>query len=104
MTRGLPAALAAAVLGLLGCGEGGTTAEPTTTAPTSTLAEPTTTTSDPCFKFPVLVLRLQNDYRQELRGVAGADPAKYRARAQALVDEAHSLGCPTPVGLNSFLR
>ncbi len=104
MTRGVPAVLAAAVLGLVGCGDGGTTAEPTTTAPSSTVPEPTTATSDPCFKFPVLVLRLQNDYREERRGIAGADPAKYRARAQALVDEAHRLGCPTPVGLNSFLR
>ena len=92
------------VLALGGCGDGGTSSVPSTTAPTTTVAEPSTTTSDPCFKFPVLVLRLQNDYRQEQRGIAGADPAKYRARAQALVNEARSLGCPTPVGLNSFLR
>ena len=96
--------LAAVALALTGCGDGGATSETTTTAPTTAVPEPSTTTSDPCFKFPVLVLRLQNDYRQELRGVAGADPAKYRARAQALVDEARSLGCPTPAGLTSFLR
>jgi len=77
--------------------------EPATTVPT-TVAVTTTATTDPCFKFPVLVLRLQNDFRLAQRGVAGASPSEYRDRAQALVDEAHSLGCPTPVGLTSFLR
>lgn len=77
--------------------------EPTTTRVT-TGTSTTTSTTDPCFKFPVLVLRLQNDFRQAQRGVRGAHPSEYRAPAQALVDEAHSLGCPTPVGLTSFLR
>ncbi len=76
--------------------------EPITTV--ATMATTTTNTSDPCFKFPVLVLRLQNDFREASRGIVAPDRAAYRARAQALVDEAHSLGCPTPVGLTSFLR
>lgn len=60
---------------------------------------------NPCFKFPVEVLRLQNDFRIASRGVAGPpDIGPYRERAQAILAEARSLGCPDPVGLNSFLR
>jgi hypothetical protein len=94
-------------MGAVACGSD--PAEPE--APTTVLTEPEPITTDttgyadnPCFKFPVEVLRLQNDYRLEQRGVAGPpDIARYRARAQALVDEAQALGCPRPVGLNQFL-
>lgn len=95
--------LALAFSAATACGDDDGSSDATTTAP-STVAPTTTNTSDPCFKFPVLVLRLQNDFRQAQRGVAGASPSDYRDQAQALVDEAHSLGCPTPVGLTSFLR
>jgi len=102
-----PAALAIFAVGLAAaaCGEGGGSSDPTTIPPApSTEAPATTNTSDPCFKFPVLVLRLQNDFREASRGIIAPDRAEYRARAQALVDEARSLGCPMPVGLTSFLR
>ena len=92
------------VLALMATACGGDGSTDTTTTVRPTVATTTTSTTDPCFKFPVLVLRLQNDFRQAQRGVRGADPSEYRGRAQALVDEAHSLGCPTPVGLSSFLR
>lgn len=92
------------VLALMAAGCGDDTASETTTTVPPTVATTTTSTTDPCFKFPVLVLRLQNDFREAQRGVRGAHPSEYRGRAQALVDEARSLGCPTPVGLTSFLR
>lgn len=79
-------------------------------APTTVLTEPvppspdTTGYSDnPCFKFPVEVLKLHNDYREDVRTFAGADEAAYKRRARALVDEARSVGCPMPTGLSTFL-
>ena len=92
---------------LAGCGGDAASPDPVTTVITEPPADTSGTTSyikSPCFKFPTEVLKLQNDYRIEARGVAMPDIARYRARAQALVDEARSLGCPEPVGLSSFLR
>ena len=78
---------------------------------TTVLTEPQNLTSDttgysdnPCFKFPTEVLKLQNDYFMDVKGIAGADEAAYRRKAQAIVDEARSLGCPDPTGLNMFSR
>jgi hypothetical protein len=88
------------------CGNGSPTSEPTTVVTEPVPETPGTTSyiASPCFKFPTEVLKLQNDFRIESRGVALPDAAKYRARAQALLDEARRLGCPDPVGLSSFLR
>ena len=84
---------------------------PKTEPATTVLTEPQNLTSDttgysdsPCFKFPTQVLKLQNDYFTEVRGIAGADEAEYRRKAQAILDEARNLGCPDPKGLNMFLR
>ncbi len=49
-------------------------------------------------------LKLARDYSNEVRGIAGADEAKYRAQAQALLDEARVRGCPVPPGVEDFLR
>lgn len=81
--------------------------EPATTVMTEPQNLTPSTTSylqNPCFGFPTRVLRLQNDYRMDVRGIAGADEAAYRRRAQAILDEARSLGCPDPRGLNMFLQ
>lgn len=96
-------ALAAVPLAVA-CGGGDESPAPTTSSTTVEEA-PTTThpTENPCFKFPLEVLRLQNDYRRDSRGIAGADEAAYRTRAQALLDESRRLGCPQPTGLSSFL-
>ncbi len=105
MRRTLPILLLVAIVAGA-CGGDSPDPEPATTV----LTEPAPLTSDttgysdnPCFKFPTQVLRLQNDYFQALRGVRGADPAEYRDRAQAILDEARSNGCPDPKGLNMFL-
>ena len=95
--------LGAVVLGA--CGSDSPEPEPATTV----LTEPAPLTSDttgysdnPCFKFPTEVLRLQNDYLQALKGVAGADPNVYGARARAILDEARAWGCEDPKGLTMF--
>ncbi|MDQ3980908.1 MAG: hypothetical protein M3314_15410 [Actinomycetota bacterium] len=107
MRRALPILLVSLVF-LGACGSGDSSEpEPATTV----LTEPHDLTSDttgysdkPCFKFPTEVLKLQNDYFMEVRGVAGADPIKYRQRAQGILDEARSRGCPDPAGLMFFGR
>ena len=100
-------AVVALCLLVASCGGEPAEPEPTTTAPTAVedTAPGTTGYADnPCFKFPVQVLQLQNDYRRDVRSIVGADEPGYRRRAQALIDEAQRLGCPRPVGLESFLR
>ena len=47
---------------------------------------------------------LARSYSRDVRGIAGADEAQYRADAQALVDEARGLGCPIPGAVEEFLR
>jgi len=101
--------LGALSLALVACGGGGSSTESGPTTTPSTAAIPTTTpttsyTQNPCFKFPVEVLRLQNDWRLEQRGIREPDKEPYRRRAQALVDEARQLGCAPLVGLSSLLR
>ena len=89
------------------CSSSDSSTEPATTVltePQPLTSDTTGYSDDPCFKFPVDVLRLQNDYFQAVRGIVGADPAVYRDRAQAILDEARSRGCPDPKGLNMFLR
>ena len=89
----------------LACGGDSAEPEPVTTV----LTEPAPLTSDttgysdnPCFKFPTEVLRLQNDFMQASRGIAGADPNVYGSRARAILDEARAVGCEDPKGLSMF--
>ena len=103
-------ALPLLLLGLIVLGACGRDAPSEPEPATTVLTEPQNLTSDttgysdnPCFKFPTEVLKLQNDYFLEQRGVAGADPVKYRTEAQAILDEARAKGCPDPKGLNMFL-
>ena len=101
----LPILLLSLVL-LGACGsDASSNPEPATTvltAPEPLTSDTTGYADDPCFKFPTEVLKLQNDYFLETRGVAGADPVKYRERAQAILDEARSKGCPDPKGVSMF--
>jgi len=73
---------------------------PTTPATTAARAEPTRG----CLAILADGIKLARDYRNEVRGIAGADEAAYRARAQALVDEARRLGCQIPPGVEDFLQ
>jgi len=79
-----------------------------TTTPT-TVATPVTTAAPAqagrgCLAILADGVKLARDYSNEVRGIAGADEAAYRARAQALVDEARRLGCKIPPGVEDFLR
>jgi hypothetical protein len=49
-------------------------------------------------------IELQLDYSRDVRGIAGADEAAYRVRAESLVTEARRLDCPVPPGVRDFLR
>lgn len=73
-------------------------------ATTLTTSAPATTAGRTCAAILADGVKLANDYRNESRGIAGADEAKYRARAQALVNEARRLGCPVPPAVDDFLR
>ncbi len=115
--------LLASALSVVACGSSGGKAPPdisvtsrsvsnaTTPAPvpTTTAAAATTTTARAeatrgCLAVLADGLKLLRDYSQEVRGIAGADEAAYRARAQALVDEARRLGCRIPPGVEDFLQ
>jgi len=109
-------------LAVVGCGSSGGKAPPdisvtsTTVAgvttptpvPTTTAAPATTTARAEATRGCLAVLadglKLLRDYSQEVRGIAGADEAAYKARAQALLDEARRLGCKIPPGVEDFLR
>jgi len=109
-------------LTMLACGSGGgttsrdisvtSTSVPGVTESTSTPATPTapvTTTARAeatrgCLAVLADGLKLARDYSREVRGIAGADEAAYRVRAQALLDEARRLGCKVPPGVEDFLR
>ena len=100
-------ALACLVILMTACGNGDSSTGTVPWIPATSIATTTSTTfytQHPCFKFPVAVLSLQNDWRLAQRGVVIPDKEPYRRRAQALVDEAQALGCPPLVGLSSFLR
>ncbi len=49
-------------------------------------------------------LRLATDWRNAQRGIVAPDESEYRARAQVLLDEARSRGCPVPPAVDEFLR
>ena len=71
---------------------------------TTTGAAPTTTADPACSMILADAIRLGLEYRQEVRGVAGADEAKYRARAQELVTRAEPIGCPVRPAVEQFLQ
>ncbi len=78
----------------------------TSSTTTSTLkAQPgTTAAAAGCADLAAKALRLAQDARATMRGIAGPSPeaeAQLRARGQALRSEARRLGCPVPPGLPS---
>ena len=85
------------------------TSAPVTTASTlaaprnvATTVQPTTTAGPPCVSITVESLALQRDYARDVRGIAGADEAAYKARARALAEKARRLGCPVPPGIANW--
>jgi len=94
------------------------TSVPTTRAPVtrprpattvSTLAPPTTappatTAGRTCLAILTDGLQLARDHSMEQRGIAGADEAKFKARAQILADESVREGCQVPPVVEEFLR
>jgi len=86
------------------------TAAPTTTITTATVvpatsAAPSTATgAGTCLSTNVAGLKLNADHGRDLRSFAGADESQYRARAQALADQARQIGCPVPASIQGFLR
>lgn len=96
---------------------GGTPVPSTRVAPTTatTVLQPATTAAPPTTSAPATIggrtclailtdgLTLARDYSQEQRGIAGADEAKYKARAQVLADEARSARCQVPPVIENFL-
>lgn len=113
MTRLLRCAALALVMGAAACGgtsdfedQPGGPATTTTTALATTVATagPVTTAGRTCAAILNDGLTLARNFRNESRGVAGPpDEAKFRASAQALVDEAKRLGCPIPEAVKQFL-
>lgn len=100
-----------------GGGDGGDseTQVPSETSSTTTSAvqakpnEPATTAAGAnCADLAAKAVRLAQDARATMRGIAGPTPedeAKLRAREQALRADARRLGCPVPPGLASdFVR
>jgi len=92
-------------------GEDSETNVPTETSVTTAstpLAKPsntaTTAAAAACADLAAKALRLAQDSRATMRGIAGPSPedeAKLRAREQALRTEARRLGCPVPPALSS---
>ena len=80
-----------------------TPAAPTSAAPTTTAA-PELTGGRTCLAIFNDGQEMTRQYVQEQQGTAGADEAKYRARAQVLADEARSEGCQVPPVVEAFLR
>lgn len=72
----------------------------TAAAPTTTVRP--TTTAAPCLSISVEALKLIRDYNRDVRGIAGADEARYRADARALADKARRLGCPVPSAIANW--
>lgn len=115
MTRALRAALLALGTVVAACGgasdfeesPGGPAATTTTitvVASTVTTAAPVTKAGRTCSSILSDGLTLARNFRNESRGVAGPpDEARFRASAQALVDEARRLGCPVPDAVKQFL-
>ncbi len=68
-----------------------------------TTSAPATIGGRTCLAIVTDGLTLARDYSQEQRGIAGADEAKYKARAQVLADEARSEGCQVPPVIENFL-
>lgn len=103
------------MVALTACG-GGDGGESETQVPTETSSTTTSTLegkpSDPgttaaaanCADLAAKAVRLAQDARATMRGIAGPTPedeAKLRAREQALRAEARRRGCPVPPGLSS---
>lgn len=122
MTRLLRGVALVLVMGAAACGgasdfedpPGGpattaTTAGPATTtttvlATTASTAGPVTTAGRTCLSILNDGLTLARNFQNESRGVAGPpDEARFRASAQALVNEAKGLGCPIPAAVKQFL-
>ena len=115
--RGVRATLMALILmvALTACGggdrSGSETEVPSDTSSTTTSApapQPsntaTTAAATSCADVAAKALRLAQDARATMRGIAGPTPedeARLRARGQALRAEARRLGCPVPAGLPS---
>jgi len=73
-------------------------------ATTATTAGPVTTAGRTCLSILNDGTTLARNFRNESRGVAGPpDEARFRASAQALVDEAKRLNCPIPDAVKQFL-
>ena len=113
MTRLLRGAALVLVMGAAACGGASDFEEPpggpattstTVLATPATTAGPVTTAGRTCSSILNDGLTLARNFRNESRGVAGPpDEARFRASAQALVDEAKRLGCPIPDAVKQFL-
>jgi hypothetical protein len=114
MTRLLRGAALVLVMNAAACGgasdfedsPGGPATTTTTTvlATPATTAGPVTTAGRTCSSILNDGLTLARNFQMESRGVAGPpDDARFRASAQALVDEAKRLGCPIPEAVKQFL-
>jgi len=81
-------------------------ASTSTTAPAApaTTAGPATTAVPSCLSIVVAGLALNRDYARDVKSFAGADEAKYKARARILAADARRLGCPVPGSIQSFLK
>jgi hypothetical protein len=81
-----------------------TTAAPRTTIALPTTAPPATVGGRTCLAIFNDGLEMTSQYIQDQKAVAGADEAKYKARAQGLADEARREGCQVPPMVEAFLR
>jgi len=83
-------------------------ATPTTSAvpaaPPTTTAPVTTSGGRGCVAILNDGLQLLRDYSNAARGIVAPDESEYRARAQALLDEARSRGCEIPPAVEQFLQ
>ena len=79
-------------------------AAPPPTVAVPTTAPPPTVGGRTCLAILNDGLAMTSQYIQDQKGIAGADEAKYRARAQVLADEARSEGCQVPPVVEAFLR
>lgn len=82
---------------------------PASTAPRPTAAPPTTAApvtigGRTCLAILTDGLEMTRQYISDQKGIAGADEAKYKARAQGLADEARREGCQVPPVVEEFLR
>lgn len=81
-----------------------TTATPRATVAPPTTAPPETVGGRTCLAILNDGLEMTRQYIQDQKGIAGADEAKYKARAQGLADEARREGCQVPPVVEAFLR